>query len=69
MRLDGSSGVATPAKSCPHEHRMRDGTWGWFSAETVCSGCGEAFDPVEEAELRTRMHPDLKEPRTAVDGT
>jgi hypothetical protein len=41
-----------PAKTCPHPHRSRENRWGWFSAETICLTCGQAFDPAEEAQLR-----------------
>ena len=37
---------------CAHPTRVRENHWGWASTETVCSTCGQAFNPDEEARLR-----------------
>ena len=39
---------------CSHPTRIRENHWAWLSTETVCSTCGQAFDPAEEARLRGR---------------
>ncbi len=48
-----SRSTVEPAQ-CSHRHRTRESHWGWFSAETICLTCRQAFDPYEEAQLRRR---------------
>jgi hypothetical protein len=42
----------TDPAHCTHPRRTRENHWGWFSTETICLTCYQAFDPSEEAELR-----------------
>ncbi len=46
---------ALPA-ACQHSVRTRDSHWGFASAETICTACGQVFDPDREQELRDRDH-------------
>lgn len=40
--------------ACTHPERRREFPSGFAAPETICTTCGQAFDPDEEARLRAR---------------
>jgi hypothetical protein len=42
------------AAACEHRARTREINSGFASAETICTVCGQVFDPEQERELRDR---------------
>jgi hypothetical protein len=47
---------AIEVHGCEHLIRVRDNQWGFASAETICTECGDVFDAEREQQLRQRDH-------------
>jgi len=66
MNADRVDAAAAP---CEHRQRRREIHLGFASAETVCTACGQAFDPDREQELRRRDRGAAPESRTMSEET
>ena len=52
--MDLSQRIDVDTSGCQHRVRVRDNYWGFASAETTCTTCGQVFDTDREQELRDR---------------